>query len=100
MTFKQQFTQQDILAVMDTQTPKTMTQIAKECGCVRNTVARILKILEQIGLVREVEIQGSSNRAWVRVLDVHETEGIITDLGCAYVGNEYAGKRFKIVVYK
>jgi len=53
MTFEQKFKPETILAVLDTHTPKTMTQIAKECGCVRNTAARILKGLEQQGLVKE-----------------------------------------------
>jgi predicted ArsR family transcriptional regulator len=50
MTFKQQFSQDDILATLDTQTPKTMTAIANEVGCVPNTVARVLKQLEEQGL--------------------------------------------------
>jgi DNA-binding transcriptional regulator GbsR (MarR family) len=100
MTFKQQFSQDDILAVLDTQTPKTMTAIANEVGCVRNTVARVLKQLEEQGLVKQVHIKGSNNRAWVRVVDVYETEGVINELGCACIGSEYAGMKFKIIVYK
>src|SRR5665647_3065565 len=100
MTFEQKFKTESILAVLDTQTPKTMTQIDKECGCVRNTAARILKGLEQQGLVKQVQIKGSNNRAWVHVMDVYETEGLINELGSACVGNEYAGMKFKITIYK
>jgi predicted transcriptional regulator len=100
MTFKQQFTQADILAVLDAQTPKTMTAIATEVGCVRNTVARVLKQLEEQGLVKQVQIKGSNNRAWVRVVNVYEKEGLINELGCACAGNEYAGMKFKIIIYK
>jgi len=100
MTFEQKFKPETILAVLDTHTSKTMTQIAKECGCVRNTAARILKGLEQQGLVKQVQIKGSNNRAWVHVMDVYETEGLINELGSACVGNEYAGMKFKITIYK
>src|SRR5664280_3395667 len=100
MTFEQKFKPETILAVLDTHTPKTMTQIAKECGCVRNTVARILKGLEQQGLVKQIQIKGSNNHAWVKVVNVFETEGLINDSGCACVGNEYAGMKFKITIYK
>lgn len=100
MTFEQKFKPETILAVLDTHTPKTMTQIAKECGCVRNTAARILKGLEQQGLVKQIQIKGSNNHAWVKVVNVFETEGLINDSGCACVGNEYAGMKFKITIYK
>jgi len=100
MAFKRQFTSEEILSALDTQTPKTMTAIANEVGCVRNTVARILKGLEQQGLVKQIQIKGSNNRAWVKVVNVFETEGLINELGCACVGNEYAGMKFKITIYK
>lgn len=100
MTFQQQFKPDDILKTLDPETPKTMTQIGKECGCVRNTVARILKGLESEGLVKQVEISGGNARAWVRVVNTYKTDGIINDYGCACVGSEYAGKKFKIIIYK
>jgi DNA-binding transcriptional regulator YhcF (GntR family) len=77
-----------------------MTAIANEVGCVPNTVARVLKQFEEQGLVKQVQIKGSNNRAWVRVVNVYETEGLINELGCACVGKEYAGKKFKITIYK
>lgn len=100
MTFEQQYKPETILSTLDTQTPKTMTAIANEVGCVRNTVARILNQLEKQRLVKQVQIKGSNNRAWVRVVDTYEIEGSLNEQGCTCAGEMYAGMRFKMVIYK
>jgi DNA-binding Lrp family transcriptional regulator len=100
MTFEPKYSNEDILKVLDTQNPKTVTVLAKEIGCSRSTVLRFLDTLEREGLAREVSITGSSNRAWVKALDTYEKEGTVDKEGYAFVGKKYAGKRYRITVFK
>jgi predicted ArsR family transcriptional regulator len=66
MTFQSKFTNQDFLAVLDTKTAKTTTQVGKDVGAVRNTAFRFLQRLEKEGLVKQVTVEGGA-RAWVRI---------------------------------
>lgn len=97
MAFEQKYTKDDVLAVMSTNTPKTITLITGDLGCVRNTALKFLRELEKEGKVKQVEVAGGTNRAWVKVQG-KEIEGYIDQEGCLRVDQEYAGKKFKITI--
>jgi hypothetical protein len=45
MTFQSKFTNQDFLAVLDTKTTETTTQVGKDVGAVRNTALGFSNVL-------------------------------------------------------
>jgi hypothetical protein len=72
MAFKEKFTDQQFLNMLDTEIPTTTTVVARYVGCSRNSAKTYLDRLLLAGKVQKVEINGGFF-AWVLVdADVNE----------------------------
>ena len=66
MPYKQKFSPEDILNVLDYTRPANVAYISHKVGCSRDTAKANIAHLERDGKVKRVECMGVKESLWVR----------------------------------